>query len=156
MRGASKEEKALSKKYRVFIVEDGMPWRNLVDLNSENQNSVGKSVINTYVSDLGFPRPRYFSIRNWLARGIHVKLYKNRAHTWRHLRAMSLMRKRGVFILWGTKAYRCLNAIEPNMGHLVILGGYPGISSKLNYFEKTKPFSTVADWLGITREIWRL
>ncbi len=152
----TKEERNLVRNYRVFIIDGGNKNKSFSICNERKQNSHGNGILDTYCNDLGFPRPRYFSIRNWMERGIHVHLYETKWKAYRHLRAMSLMRKRRVFVLWGKRAHRLINAIEPDMGHLIILGGYPGTGRRLKYFNKTKPFSTIADWLGVTREIWRL
>lgn len=150
----TKEERRWLNNTRILIVDGGTPWRNFTDLDERNQNDVGRALLRTYRYDLKFPRPRYFTIRPWLERGIDVaKVDKT---LWRKIRILSTMRERRVFVLWGQRATRQARWIEPNMGHLIVHGGYPGTNKQYNYFCKTKPFSTVADWLGITREIWRL
>lgn len=151
----TKEERKWLKKYRIFIIDQG-----LIGFSDQEYgkplNGSAKTLLRAYTRDLKFPRPRSFSVDRWMENGIFVTKDKG-WDTWRKIRIMSVLRKRAVFVLWGTDSIRKWEkVIEPNMGHLIVKFYYPFHNKYHKKWENYKPFSMIADWLGVSREIWRL
>jgi hypothetical protein len=149
------EQVRWASKYRVFILDQNEPPNNFVDARYGDWNNAICGIISCYRRDLGFPRPRGFSVQPWLERGIFVSRIKG-LHTYQQLRALSVVRERCVFHLWGQHANRLEVAIERGRGHLIIRQDYPGCSQRQRGFTRSNAFSLTSDFLGVSREMWRL
>lgn len=149
---------AWAHKYDVLILDQqDNPERNFIDFKygSEPNNAVN-TILKCYTRDLKFPRPRSFSIAPWNSRRIYVTKIRG-IQTFQRIRAMSLLRTRCVFHLWGKEANQLAPAIEPERGHLIVKCDYPFTDNRYTRsFINAKPFSTTSDFLGVSKEIWRL
>lgn len=127
------------------------------DDNAEKQSHAGDVILRTYCNDLGFRRPRYFTCSSWLERGIYVTPYDPK-QTFRDIRALSIMRKRVVFLLWGRKAHQLQPAVEQN-NHLVMLQPYPfkkNHNGSMSWHTQCTPFTSASEFLGRSKEMWRI
>lgn len=150
-------DRAWLKGAKVLIVDPGWYLKNLLENNKEYQNDMATAIIRCYRRDLGFRKPKYFDPKKWEEKGIrYVVPWKGKFEAIRKVKLLSTLRKRRVFLLWGTRATALIPFIHPNQGHLVMVGGVPGTNAKLRYWMKHPWFSRSADFLGESREMWRL
>lgn len=153
----SLEEKRWLKGLKVVIVDGGNRFKNLTQCNKDYQNDMAVAILRCYRRDLGFRRVRYFDPAKWEAQGIKIiSPWQGKFKAIRKLKALSIMRKQRVFILWGNRATELYPYIERNQGHLIMLGGIPGTNAKYRYWLKQKWFSMASDYLGESKEMWRL
>jgi hypothetical protein len=153
----TKEERKIVKNYRIFIIDgNGVLSNSFSAATLKRPTNAGNALLRTYCNDLGFPRPRGLNLSTWMERGIYIYPLRKKLPAFRLIRAVSIMRKRRVFLLLGKQAISwCHKWIEKDQGHLIICMSYPGTTPQRKHFMKQKPFSFVADWLGVSREIWR-
>ena len=144
-------------KNKVTILCGGNKFKNIFQNNKDYQNDIATAIIRCYRRDLGFRKPKYFDPSVWEERGIKIITpFSNKYKTIRAIKAVSIMRKRRVFLLWGQSTIKYLKWIEPNQGHLILVGFFPGTNSKDSHWMKQKWFSWSSDFLGESREMWRL
>ena len=151
-------DRAWLKGAKVLIVDPGWWGKNLLENNKDYQNDYATAIIRCYRRDLGFRKPKYFDPKKWEEQGIrYVQPWKGKFEAIRKVKLLSTMRKQRVFILWGRKpSLTVLRFIHPNKGHLILVGGQPGTSPQYRYWIKQRWFSRAADFLGESREMWRL
>lgn len=121
----------------------------LVAINSKHWEPRIKT---EYVDDLQFPKPRRFSLRAWVARGmrlldpVHMPR-SNRQGAIPALQVYQTLRRLSheggyVFILYGKYAEDYRGAIDENTNLVVTRGD--------------RPFSRASDYLGLDRQkMWR-
>lgn len=146
-----------AQHHRIMIIDQqDDPEKNFIDHKYGSElNNACQSILRCYTRDLGFAKPRGFSVAPWKARGIHVTKIRG-IQTFQQIRALSLLRERCVFHLWGREAGHLTPAVEPGRGHLIVRCDYPQAHKNMRSFERAKPFTTTCDYLDCTKEIWRL
>lgn len=145
-------------KWDVMIIDQqDDPVRNFIDFKyGSKPNNAVNTILKSYCNDLGFPRPRSFSVHPWTTRRIFVTKIEG-IRTYQRIRALSLLHERKVFHLWGREARQLKPAIEPDRGHLIVECDYPFTDPRtLRSFLDAKPFSTTCDFLQCSKELWRL
>lgn len=144
-----------AQSVRIFILDQNDDYPNIIDAKLGDDTYVTRAILRGYHNDLDFPTPRGFSPQPWLDRGIHMEKIQG-IQTFQRIRAVSLLRERCVFHLWGSTANQLFPVIEPDRGHLVVRCDYPTDRKTNRSFEYAQPFSKTCDYLDVSREIWRL
>lgn len=128
-----------------------------------------KRIFKEYQDDLDLPLPKNGCLRDWASRGVLLlnrvltveegKASSHKGIGWERLsyeivRYLSTSREKIVWLLWGSQAQELRGAIEGD--HLILCSGHPSPLNNTIPFLGTKPFSKACEYLGESREFWRL
>jgi uracil-DNA glycosylase len=143
-----------------------------VPSNVSNIPSSLRNIFSEYVTDLGLPPPRNGNLSAWSEKGVlllntvlTVEAGKPNSHanigweklTYEVIRMLSTERNGIVFLLWGKQAEAYKGAIDETR-HLVICSGHPSSLARGAKvpFLGSKPFSRTCEYLGVSKDFWRL
>lgn len=127
-----------------------------------------RNILDEYCDDLGFRPPRSGDLSDWAEKGVlllntalTVEAGKPLSHagigwemlTYEIIQSLSNKEDPVAFMLWGKKAQEYAGGIDSKR-HIVQHRPHP--SPLARGFRGSKPFSDVANQLGVDKEIWRL
>lgn len=171
-----------SNQVRVVILgqepyPDGSGTGLAFDVNCRRKHPPAslRIIIDEYCSDLGYPRPRYNTLKPWAENGVlllNSLLTARRGYTGYHrnrfgwemlvyetLSYLSYQRPGIVWMLWGHWAKDKRKILYRQDKHLILESDHPSPLASFtgkSPFRGSAPFSKACDYLGVDHSFWRL